>query len=376
MKKMTQKVIKVKDNDVVGSTNDFFRHLLASGKIQALLVPQNTPSKKIAFPVLISDPKKLHADIVAPILPASTAAMVSKMTKVQPPTKPIGVVMRSCQIRALVELVKLNQASLTNIVIIGVDCPGTFPTNTYTEFPEKKTPTLFLLESLTKKTDEAEKYLRSACRICKDPIPTNADIILGFYGTDIEKEILVEAHSEVGKNILKDVPLEDEKEGKGREKAVKEIRDEKDKKRAVFLKEKEGLKGIDKISEFFDKCVNCHNCRQACPICYCKECLFDSSVFDAEAYKFLRRAEIKGLFKMPNDALLFQLGRMNHMILSCVECGLCEQACPNTIPLMDVFIPAAENSQKEFDYHPGKDAKEKVPMIVYREDEFLEVGEK
>jgi formate dehydrogenase (coenzyme F420) beta subunit len=374
--KMTHKILKVKENDVVESTNNFLRYLLSSGKIQALLVPQNTPSKKVAFPVLISDPKKLHADIIAPVLPTSTATIVSKMTKVQPPSKPIGVVMRSCQIRALIELVKLNQANLTNIVIIGVDCPGTFPINTYAEFPEKNTPTKFLLETWTKKSDEAEKYLRSACRFCKDPIPTNADIILGFYGAEIDKEIFVEAHSEVGKNILKDITLEDEKEGKIREKAVKEIREEKAKKRAMFLKEKEGINGIDKIAEFFDKCVNCHNCRQACPICYCKECLFDSSVFDAEAYKFLRRAEIKGLFKMPNDALLFQLGRMNHMILSCVECGLCEQACPNTIPLMDVFIPVAENAQKEFDYHPGKDTKEKIPMIVYREEEFLEVGEK
>jgi len=374
--KMTHKVLKVKNNDVVESTNDFLRQLLSTEKIQALLVPQNTPSKKVAFPVLISDSKKLHADIIAPVLPTSTAMIVSKMTKVAPPSKPVAVVMRPCQIRALIELAKLNQANLSNIVIIGVDCFGTFPFNTYTEFPEKQKPTQFLLETWTKKSDDAEKYLRSACRICKDPIPTNADIILGFYGADVQKEIFVEAYSEVGKNILKDLPLEEEKEGKIREKAVKEIREEKAKKRAAFLKEKEDIKGIDKISEFFDKCVNCHNCRQACPICYCKECLFDSSVFDAEAYKFLRRAEIKGLFKMPNDALLFQLGRMNHMILSCVECGLCEQACPNNIPLMDVFIPTAESAQKEFDYHPGKDAKQKIPMIVYREDEFLEVGEK
>lgn len=373
---MTHKIIKVKDNDVLKSTNDFLRHLLSSGKIQALLVPQNTPSKKVAFPVLISDPKKLHADILTPVLPTSTAAIVSKMTKVQPPSKPIGVVMRSCQIRALIELVKLNQANLTNIVIIGVDCPGTFPINTYTEFPEKQTPTQFLLEGFVKKSDGVEKYLRSACSVCKDPIPTNADIILGLYGANIEKEIYVETYSEVGKEILKDLPFEEVKEGKNRENAVKEIREEKAKKRAVFLKEKEGVRGINKIVEFFDKCVNCHNCRQACPICYCKECLFDSSVFDAEAYKFLRKAEIKGLFKMPTDALLFQLGRMNHMILSCVECGLCEQACPNAIPLMEVFIPVAENAQKEFDYHPGKDVKERIPMIVYREDEFLEVGEK
>ena len=373
---MTHKILKVKDGDVIGSINDLLRHLLSSGKIHALFVPQSTPSKKVAYPVLIADAKKLHADVIAPLLPVATATMVSKMTKVQPPTKPIGVVMRPCQIRALVELVKLNQANLTNVVIIGVDCPGTFSMNTYTEFREKTTPSKFLLETMTKKSDEAEKYLRPSCRVCKDPVPINADIVIGFFGTDIGKELIVEAHSEAGKNLFKEMPLEDEKDGKDREKAVKEIREEKTKKRAAFLKEKEGIKGIEKVAEFFDRCVNCHNCRQACPICYCKECLFDSAVFDAEAYKFIRRAENKGLFKMPSDVLLFQLGRMNHMILSCVECGLCEQACPNNIPLMDVFIPTAESAQKEFDYHPGKNKTEKVPMIVYREDEFLEVGEK
>jgi formate dehydrogenase subunit beta len=373
---MTQKILKIKDNDVDGSLNDFLKHLLSSGKIKTLLVQQTLPSKKIAFPVLVSDPKKLHADVLAPILPVSTATIISKMTKVQSPTKPMGVVMRACQIRALIELVKLNQANLTNIVIIGVDCPGTFPLNTYVEFPEKKSPTHVLLDSFAQKTDNAEKYLRSACRVCKDPIPTNADLVIGLYGTDVEKEILIEAHTEIGRELIKEAPLDDGKDEKAREKAVKEIREAKEQKRMAFLKEKEGIHGIEKIAEFFEKCVNCHNCQQACPICYCKECLFDSAVFDAEGYKYQRRAEVKGLMKMPNDALLFQLGRMNHMILSCVECGLCEQACPNNIPLMDVFIPVAENAQKEFAYHPGKEKTERIPMIVYREDEFLEVGEK
>jgi len=373
---MMQKTLKVKDNNVVGSANEFLRHLLSSGKIQAVLVPQSTPSKKVVYPVLIADPKKLHADIIAPVLPVATATILSKITKVQPPTRPIGVVLRACQIRALIELVKLNQANLTNIVIIGVDCPGTFPINIYAGFPEKQTPTHFLLDTLMKKTNDADQYLRSACQVCKDPIPTNADIVLGLYGTELENELIVEAYSENGINLLKDLPLGEMKEGKNRENAVKNIREEKEKRRTLFLKEKEHIKGIEKVAEFFDKCVNCHNCRQTCPICYCKECLFDSSVFDAEAYKFIRRAENKGLVKMPTDALLFQLGRMNHMILSCVQCGLCEQACPNAIPLMDVFIPAAEHAQKVFSYHPGKDKTEKVPMIVYREDEFLEIGEK
>jgi formate dehydrogenase subunit beta len=374
---MTKKVIKVKDNDVVNSINEFLKHLLASGKVQALLVQQSTPSKKVAFPVLISDPKKLHANVIAPLLPASTAAIISKITKVEPAPVPIGVVMRPCQIRAVIELTKLNQANLNNIVIIGVDCPGTFSLNTYAKFPEKTRPTQFLLEAFTRKSDDAEKYLRSACKVCKDPIPENADIVIGFYGMDILKDILVEATTETGKKLLDDLKLEENAEAvNNRANAVHEVREGKNRRRAEFLKEKEPVKGIDKIAEFFDKCVNCHNCRQACPICYCKECLFDSSVFDQGAYKFLRKSQTKGLFKLPNDSVLFHIGRMNHMILSCVQCGLCEQACPNEIPLMDLFIAVAENAQKIFDYHPGKDAKEKIPMIVYREDEFTEVGEK
>jgi formate dehydrogenase subunit beta len=73
--------------------------------------------------------------------------------------------------------------------------------------------------------------------------------------------------------------------------------------------------------------------------------------------------------------MLFHLTRFNHMILSCVECGLCEQACPSNIPLMDIITPIAENAQKEFNYLPGRDPQEQMPMIVYREEEFQDVGE-
>ena len=38
----------------------------------------------------------------------------------------LGVVLRSCEIRALVELVKFQQAKLDNALIIGVDCLGTY----------------------------------------------------------------------------------------------------------------------------------------------------------------------------------------------------------------------------------------------------------
>jgi formate dehydrogenase subunit beta len=95
-----------------------------------------------------------------------------------------------------------------------------------------------------------------------------------------------------------------------------------------------------------------------------------------EAGKYLNKAKSKGAFKTPTDSTLFHITRFNHMILSCVQCGLCEQACPSNIPLMDIIIPIAENAQKEFEYLPGRNIEDELPMIVYREEEFEDVGER
>jgi formate dehydrogenase subunit beta len=175
---------------------------------------------------------------------------------------------------------------------------------------------------------------------------------------------------------LEGINLDAAKDTKNRDKAVKDILEEKNQNRSEFIKEVGKIKGIDALTKFFDKCINCHNCMNVCPICYCKECLFDSSVFNLEANKYIGKAEKKGLFKMPNDSLLFHTTRMNHMVVSCVGCGLCEQACPSDIPLMEIITPIGENAQKILDYTPGSDIEEKVPMVIYKEDEYQEVGEK
>ena len=366
---MSIKTVEVKEGNVISAANSFLKGLLESGSVDVLLAPQVAPSKKAAFPVMISDPEKLDTNVFAPVLPVSTASILSKITMITKAGKTVGVVMRACQLRAVVELVKLNQADLENILLIGVDCLGTFPINTYARFPEDVTPTEFLL-----KGSGVEKYLRTACAACKNPIPLNADITIGIVGTDRSKELLIQANTEAAENLIKELP--DFKKKEKREKAVKEMLEQKDKARATFIKEKSDIVGINKLGEFFDTCINCHNCMNMCPICYCKECFLDSSVFDLEADRYLSKAKNKGPFKMPPDSILFHITRMNHMILSCVQCGLCEQACPCNIPLMDLFIPVAESSQKEFKYDPGKDPSESLPLAVFREDEYEQVGEK
>ncbi len=380
---MIDKVLKIENGDMIGACNDLLKGFLESKKVDALLVPQEVPSGKASFHVLISDPRQLHANVFAPVLPVSSAAIISKITKVRPAEKTIGVVMRPCQIRALIELVKLNQANLENIVIIGVDCPGTFSVNAYGDFPEGTDPAAMILDALGSESSDTAKLLRPACQICKDPVPTNADMVIGIFGADTNSELFIRANTDAGEALLAGCDtggeLEEQSEETGdmqrREKAVKDILEERGQNRERFIRENGEIKGIEALTNFYDKCVNCHNCMKACPICYCRECLFESSLFDAEAGRYLRKAESRGLFKMPNDSLLFHVTRMNHMILSCVGCGLCEQACPSEIPLMNLIIPVAGNAQEELGYEPGKDMEDMIPMVVYREEEYTEVGE-
>ena len=363
---MVRGVLKSSDGSATKAVNSMLASLLKQQVLDAVVVDQMVPSGKSVFPSLVADAELLDADVFAPVLASSGAQVVSRLTKFQCFEKPVGVVLKACQMRALVELVKLNQIRLENVILIGVECPGTVSVN---GFEAKKTSAVEAVKG------GLDSRLRSACRVCKDPFPVSCDMVIGCFGVNFPNEVFVESLSEKGNEILQKVDGIIEGPVADHEKVVEQVRKNKDETRKKFVDEVAN-KGTDGLVEFFDSCINCHNCMSVCPICYCKECLYESSVFDAEAYKYMRRSKRKGALKLPSDTLLFQLGRMHHMILSCVQCGLCEQACPVGIPLMEVFIPGAVKAQEEFSYHPGIDLEEKIPTIVYREDEYQSIGEK
>ena len=61
------------------------------------------------------------------------------------------------------------------------------------------------------------------------------------------------------------------------------------------------------------------------------------------------------------------------MSLSCVGCGQCSNACPNDIPVMEVFRLAASAAQEGFGYTPGLKKDAAPPLTEFKEKEFEEV---
>ncbi len=70
------------------------------------------------------------ANPLAPVMPINNARAVSALTARQP-GETLAAVLRPCEIRALIELVKLQQASLEGVILIGLDCPGTYEVPDY-----------------------------------------------------------------------------------------------------------------------------------------------------------------------------------------------------------------------------------------------------
>jgi formate dehydrogenase subunit beta len=76
---------------------------------------------------------------------------------------------------------------------------------------------------------------------------------------------------------------------------------------------------------------------------------------------------------MPTDTLFYHLTRLAHMGTLCVGCGQCTSACPNDIPVGQLFSMVGEEIQSVFDYVPGRDPGEEQPLAYFAEDELLEV---
>jgi formate dehydrogenase subunit beta len=378
-------VIEVKDAKAKEAINSFLESLLEKNLVSALLVPREVPSKDNVVQSLMTNSSLpvrgrtqtgglKEVNVISPVLPVSSARIISQMTRLSSYKNPVGVVLRSCEIRALIELVKLKQASLDNLLIIGVDCLGTYSVSDYQNLCKQgNSPSDELLRKFKEGGEDTK--LRKACQVCEYPIPSNADLVIGLVGVDFEKNILLKSCTEKGEKILEKFSFLEFNQLKREESVSKYLSKKIEKRDTLFSELKGEVNGWENLLSVFSTCINCHNCMRVCPLCYCRECFFESPTFEFDSEKYLLWAKRKGSIKMPRDTTLFHLGRMSHMATSCVGCGLCEQACPSNIPLLKIFKTVSYDAQQIFKYVPGRDLEEPLPLTTFKEDELRSVGE-
>ena len=110
----------------------------------------------------------------------------------------------------------------------------------------------------------------------------------------------------------------------------------------------------------FDRCIRCYACRQACPACYCFECVAEqldpqwmSIAIDLSQKRF------------------FHVMRAYHLAGRCSGCSACEEACPMGIPLSLLNRKIAKEVEDLFGYRPGQDAATPPPLATFMKEEEL-----
>jgi coenzyme F420-reducing hydrogenase delta subunit/ferredoxin len=125
----------------------------------------------------------------------------------------------------------------------------------------------------------------------------------------------------------------------------------------------ESLSPAEKIEFWlsqFDRCIRCYACRQACPLCNCPICLYESD-----------NSTWVGLGIGLNEKRTFHLGRAYHHAGRCIGCDACEQACPMNIPIGRLNRKLAGEIEKAFGYRAGLSVAQS-PIVTVLAGEYKE----
>jgi len=243
----------------------------------------------------------------------------------------VGIVVKGCDSRTLVQFIQEGLITRENLKIIGIPCSGVVDVKKIMEeIGESPVLQAEILDnsSLKIRTLDGEKFfqidsvLAQKCKTCRYPTPLIYDHLIG---EPIKSQI-------------------------GWDKAYEDVT-EFDKK---TLEEK-----LSFWKKEFEKCIRCYACRNACPLCVCQDrCIAESR----DPHFVSQKLELPEKF-------MFHFIHAIHLAGRCVECGECERACPMGIPVKMMKKKINYEMKQLFDYETGINVDDKPPMYTFKVEE-------
>ena len=108
------------------------------------------------------------------------------------------------------------------------------------------------------------------------------------------------------------------------------------------------------------KCIRCNACRNACPACTCRICVFDNPDSGVSAKVNANDFEEN----------MFHIIRAFHVAGRCTDCGECSRVCPQNIPLHLLNRKFIKDIDAFYgDYQAGAEPNVRGPLVSYLEDD-------
>jgi formate dehydrogenase subunit beta len=358
------RILHVREEDSVQTLRDFLAVWWGQVGLDAMLVPVQSQDHNIVSPQVISDPAELsRINPFAPVMLANTATMIQDFVR-DHPTQHLAVILRPCELRAMIELRKRHRVryqpvyagnDLESLVVIGVDCPGTFSQASYAQHVanhREDTEIIHVGLSYGKQDSYIPYEVRDTCQMCDSPGPLGADLIIGTIGMEPQENLLLIARNEEIdtalhlQNVTDGVATESQVEF--REIMVGKLVDKRAEKRSALMNQALP-EDITSVLALFARCTLCADCLDACPL------------YDGELSGMLGAGE----GRQSGRPLLAELIKVSRWLASCSGCGMCRESCENGIPLTQIVTTLSHRIQGELHYRPG-DPNQRLPWMPDR----------
>lgn len=197
------------------------KRILSGEQVSAVIAYTAARRTGSAQPIIITDAAAADKLIFTPASVNNLALYLTKAKKEIPKKGKIGIVVKGCDLKAIVGLMGESQLKREDLYLIGVPCAGV------------------LASTVQPSTALTTETIAPKCTECDAQLPTGCDFVPNVQ-----------------------LPSSPQQDGKY----------------AAEIARLEALTPAERWAywkEQFAKCIKCYACRQVCPFCFCEQCLCD-----------------------------------------------------------------------------------------------------
>jgi ferredoxin len=277
-----------------------------------------------ATPLFMKTPEDVDRLILGPLCVHNLATHLTGLKG-----KKVGIVVKGCDSRTIIELLQEKLINRDDLVVFGAPCPGVVSvkkigrelgTLDYVEGVVLADDTVTVTSNGEKHTFALKDVAADKCGRCQYNSPLLFDVFVG----EPKNDEVVDDYSDVAE--FEELPLEAR---------------------------------MTHWLDVMDRCVSCYACRNACPMCVCRDhCVAQSR----DPHWMTQENTVQ-------NKLLFQIIHTMHLAGRCTECGECERSCPMSIPLLLLRRKMNKEIDELFDYKAGTRVDATPPLLAFKVEE-------
>jgi len=243
--------------------------------------------------------------------------------------KKVGVVVKGCDSRAVIELLQERLIKREDITVFGMPCSG-----------------VVSMKKIARATGSLDNVEEASFNGGSLKLTVNgASHELKLEDVAADKCGRCQYHNALLSDVFVGEPITEAKPDDHADVAALEAMSEAD--RLAFWE------------AHMQRCIRCYACRNACPMCVCR----DHCVAQSRDPHWMTQQDTV------QQKWLFQMIHAMHLAGRCTECGECERACPVGIPLVLLKRKLNKEIEELFDYKAGTRIDATPPLYTFKVEE-------